>query len=167
MGLSLIQVKNNIIGPVDKLLPARVKPCVPLALGTMMVESQGSYLRQIGGGPASSFWQMEEATHDDCYNNFLRYNSDLMSVAKLLQGQAPFNMFAAMAGNMWYAYFMMRIKYFRAIASLPSLTDALALANYHKDIYNTAGGATDVSKSTALFAKAIAAIETNDETILA
>ena len=41
--------------------------------GTAAVESRmGTYLRQIGG-PALGIWQVEPATHLDCWDNWLDY----------------------------------------------------------------------------------------------
>ncbi|KAF0118141.1 MAG: hypothetical protein FD149_866 [Rhodospirillaceae bacterium] len=49
-----------------------------LLLGTAIQESRlGTYLRQTGGGPALGVYQMEPATHEDIWTNFLAYRPDL------------------------------------------------------------------------------------------
>ena len=42
-----------------------------LVLGTAIVESGLTYLKQRGEGPALGLWQIEPATHEDLYTNFL------------------------------------------------------------------------------------------------
>jgi len=160
-GLSLLQVRQFVIDPVEAALPSRVKPCPNLLLGTMLVESGGIYIKQLGGGPAIGLMEMEPATHNDCYFNFLRYtnNADLMSVVKSTLGVGPFAGVGAMAGNLYYAFIMARIKYFRVEAALPDDNDAAALSAYHKQYYNTAGGATNIDQSVLLFQQAIDAVQ--------
>ena len=58
-----------------------------LVRGTAIVESGLTYLKQHGDGPALSFWQVEPATHDDLYTNFLNFRPELGS--KLMQLRAP------------------------------------------------------------------------------
>lgn len=166
-GLSLIQVKKLIIKPVLDAFPARYARPYNLLLGTLLVESGGVYIKQLGGGPALGPFEMELATHNDCYNNFLRYpaNAALLAVVKSTLGSGVFSGAAAMEGNFYYAAAMARVKYIRVDAPLPSETDAAALAAYHKDWYNTADGATDVSESEALFAQAIAVPDEEDADI--
>ena len=42
-----------------------------LVLGTAIVESGLTYLKQHGDGPALGLWQIEPATHEDLYTNFV------------------------------------------------------------------------------------------------
>ena len=50
-----------------------------LVLGTAIVESGLTYLKQHGDGPALGLWQVEPATHDDLYTNFLNFRPELGS----------------------------------------------------------------------------------------
>ena len=48
-----------------------------LVLGTAIVESGLTYLKQHGDGPALGLWQVEPATHDELYTNFLNFRLEL------------------------------------------------------------------------------------------
>ena len=50
-----------------------------LVLGTAIVESSLIYISQHGAGPALGLWQVEPATHDDLYANYLSYRQELGS----------------------------------------------------------------------------------------
>jgi hypothetical protein len=160
-GLDVSQIKQNVIIPTLELLtpiPYSVA-AVNLLAGTMLVESGGIYIRQLVYGPAVGIFQMEKATHDDCYNTFLNYitNSELKRAVLSLLAAEPVLPMDQMAGNLFYAAAMCRVKYYRCPTALPDANDALGLANYHKTWYNTAAGATEVSQSELLFQQAISA----------
>lgn len=74
-GLNLSQFKSLIVRPA--LAGARLggEAAVNLLTGTCLVESGLSWLEQIKG-PALGIAQMEPATHDDCWVNYLRYQQD-------------------------------------------------------------------------------------------
>jgi hypothetical protein len=48
-----------------------------LLLGTAMQEDDLVHRRQMGGGPARGFFQMELATHNDIWQNFLKFRKEL------------------------------------------------------------------------------------------
>ena len=48
-----------------------------LLLGTAIQESRLEYREQIGGGPALGLFQMEPKTHDDIWDNYLKYHKEL------------------------------------------------------------------------------------------
>jgi hypothetical protein len=160
-GLNVSQIKQNVIIPTLELLTPILYSldAVNLLAGTMLVESGGVYIRQLGTGPAVGIFQMEKATHDDCYNTFLNYisQSELKRAVISLLAAEPVLPMDQLAGNLFYAAAMCRVKYYRCPQALPSATDALGLANYHKTWYNTAAGATVVSESQYLFQQAIEA----------
>jgi len=112
-----------------------------LVLGTAIQESLLIHRQQLGDGPALGLFQMEPATHDDCWNNFLKFRTELADKVKLTLefGQQP--MPAAMKVNDLYAAAMCRVKYVRAPAALPGQDDITAMANYWKQHYNTPLGA--------------------------
>ena len=69
---------TTIIEPVLCHLGAFSPAAVQLLLGTAVHESMGlRHRRQIGGGPARGYFQMEGATHDDIWTNYLAYRADL------------------------------------------------------------------------------------------
>ena len=146
MSTNLTQVKTRIIQPMLNLLPAKwnTQAASNLLAYTFLAESGGGqYIAQLGGGPAIGPFQMETATHDDCWKNFLGFQMVLSAVGRNLAcGAVPGA--AQMAGNWSYAAFMARVKYIRAPGALPAACDAEGICNYHKTVYNTAGGATVV-----------------------
>lgn len=157
---NLTQVKNSIIQPVLDTLPSALTS--PAALNllayTFLAESGGGeYVTQLGGGPALGPFQMEPATHDDCWRNYLDYEPVLADAGRRLAcGSAPTAQ--QLAGNWLYAAFMCRIKYARSPLSLPAANDAAGLVAYWKQIYNSAlgAGAADTAHA-ALAEQAIAA----------
>lgn len=160
IGLDVGQVKKLIIGPVLDALPEKYNSTAAcnLLAGTMLVESSGIYLQQLGGGPALGIYQMEPATHDDCWTNFLSFpaNAEVAGVISAMLAGLPPKLDQLMS-NLFYATAMARIKYWRAPDPLPGYNDAIGLANYHKNFYNTAGGATVISQSKLLFQDALSA----------
>ncbi len=51
---------------------------VSLVLATGIVESRYEYVRQMGDGPARSFWQVEAATAVDNLAHYLKHRKSLM-----------------------------------------------------------------------------------------
>ena len=112
-----------------------------LVLGTAIQESLLIHRQQLGGGPALGLFQMEPSTHNDCWNNFLRFRPDLADKVKrtLEPGQQP--VASTLKINDRYAAAMCRVRYIRAPAPLPGQDDLQGLANYWKQHYNTLLGA--------------------------
>ena len=108
-------------------------------LGTALAESGGTALRQRGGGPALGLWQMEPATHDDIWKNYIGYRPELkdavITTAHLDYGQADAEV---MAWNLRYACAMARVHYRRVSAAIPAAPEDQAL--YWKRYYNTPAG---------------------------
>ncbi len=113
-----------------------------LLLGTALQESR---LRNIpqAGGPALGYFQMEPATHDDIWENFLAYRPDLAArVTALLPDGAPLP--SDLLSYPLYAAAMARLLYARVAAPLPAAGDIAAQAAYYKRWYNTPEGAATV-----------------------
>ena len=53
---------------------------VTLVLETGLVESGYKYIRQLGDGPARSFWQVEPATAVDNLAHYLKHRKELMGM---------------------------------------------------------------------------------------
>lgn len=110
-----------------------------LVLGTAMCESGLSALHQENG-VALGLWQMEPATAQDIWQNYLNYRTDLrMKIASLL-AVWPDGVSAQLETNLCYGAAMCRVKYQRAPAQLPGLQLG-ELAAYWKQWYNTPKGA--------------------------
>lgn len=152
-GLDPKQFCACVIRPVLDTLKLYSPAAEILLLGTALTESNLRYVRQIKG-PAIGIYQMEPATHDDIWENFLRYKKSFAAMVANwmvpgIQGAAQ------MAGNTYYATAMARAHYARVKQALPSPSDYEALARYHKEHYNTALGATDITHSQKHFAFAV------------
>ncbi|MDP5041264.1 MAG: hypothetical protein NWQ26_10405, partial [Paraglaciecola sp.] len=71
-----IKFQHEVIRPVLEKMHASNLAAEELLLGTAVQESLNfKYRRQMGNGPARSYFQMEPATHDDIWNNYLKYNA--------------------------------------------------------------------------------------------
>ena len=114
---------------------------VEILLGTGMQESRlGDELHQISG-PALGLWQMEPATEKDIWENYLAFRPDLrVPVGKLVVN--GIDRTSQLAGNLYYACAMARIKFMRAPDPLPKAGDIEAQAAYYVKFYNAGGKAT-------------------------
>jgi hypothetical protein len=111
-------------------------PAENLLLGTASQESQcGTYIEQLGDGPARGIFQMEPATEHDIWVNYLTYKKDLR--------QALFDTCGRSEAGPWLKYdlayqiCMARIHYLRVPHALPQPDDIQGLAHYWKKYYNT------------------------------
>lgn len=133
---------NQVIRPALTAINLDSPAAEQLLLATALQESDLRATVQLGGGPALGYFQMEPATHDDIWANFLRYRVELAASLRDLAGIAAGTPRAALlASNHRYAAAMTRVHYMRVPAPLPPAGDAAAMAAYWKDHYNTAGGA--------------------------
>src|SRR5215470_12922623 len=112
-----------------------------LLLGTAIQESLLIHRQQLGGGPALGLFQMETATHDDCWNNYLTFRTELANRVKRTLDPGQEAVADTMKVNDRYAAAMCRIRYLRAPGALPAANDRAAMANYWKQNYNTPLGA--------------------------
>ncbi len=157
-GLDTRQLKVEIVRPALQALGLWSRAAENLVTGTALVESRAAYLRQVGGGPALGLWQMEPATHDDCWKNWLCAPARSRQATALRQMIGSLNPSAElMISNLLYAAGVARIRYQRVATPLPDATDAAGLSQYHKDFYNTPQGAADPLANVAFFSEAIAA----------
>lgn len=118
-----------------------------LIMGTAAQESHLEYTHQLGGGPALGYFQMEPATHDDCWTNYIDYRASLKAKVIAVRNAPGVPKAADMETNHKYAAAMARVKYMRVSESLP--TDGKGIARYWKTYYNTPLGAGTVSEFIA------------------
>lgn len=120
-----------------------------LLLGTAAHESGGfQWIDQItaGGlaadadGPAYGFFQMEAATHDDLWANFLQFRQGIAAKIRMFKAPEPDGV-RQCRSNLCYAVACARAQFYRAKPPLPPADDMPALAAYWKDHWNTAMGA--------------------------
>jgi hypothetical protein len=149
--MNVIQFRRFVIDPVLHTLDLHSPAAVALMLGTAIHESGGlSYLDQITGrggaaaddelGPAIGFYQMEPATHDDLFENFLRFPKRKQLLDLVLQYRAPMPGKHKQLLNPIYATAVARAQYYRARPPLPAAGDWEGIAGYWKEHWNTPAG---------------------------
>ena len=137
--VNTLDLRDCVVRPVIKRLGLWSPAAEQLVLATAIHESFAQYLRQLGGGPAIGFWQMEKDTHDDIWDNYLEYRPDMRFKLSNLRASWPRDA-EQMATNIAYGCAMCRIHYFRRPEPLPSEGDAEEMSNYWKIWYNTPAG---------------------------
>lgn len=126
------QLRKCIIVPALEAIDAYSEEAVELLMGTAAQESAlGYFVKQITG-PALGIFQMEPATHDDIWNNYLKYKPDL---AAKVRENSVFQQAQELAWNYKYAAMMARIHYLRCPGKLPN--EVPLMARYYKEHYNT------------------------------
>ncbi|NHN83679.1 hypothetical protein GOB93_03365 [Acetobacter musti] len=161
-GLDLSQFKNLIVRPVVVALglPGDIEARTELHTGIALVESGLSHLQQIGNGPALGVCQMESATHDDTWVNFLYYRPDLASSVRTFiplrfaQNSVPAS--SSLIESLSYSVAMAAVRFYRTPVALPARGLAGAQCAAWKAGYNTQAGAGAVDyMHIAAFQKAI------------
>ena len=110
-----------------------------LLVGTALVESRLTYLRQFDAGPARGLYQIEPATHDDIWERYLKYRKSLKARIGALLAPTPSRIDQLMT-NLAYATAIARLVYYRHPEPLPVPGDVEALGHYYKKYFNTALG---------------------------
>lgn len=132
---------DSVIQPVLDEMGKPSQAAAELLLGTAVQESLNfQYRRQMNGGPARGYYQMEPNTHDDIWQNYLRYRSPLAKLIEAFLNDQEDKLFA-LENNDRYATAMARIHYMRVPDPLPKVGDIEAQARYWKKFYNTPLGA--------------------------
>jgi len=154
------QFHDHVIEPALIHFSKTYKPSINtlaarrILLGTALCESNLTYLKQLGGGPALGLYQMEPDTHDDIWRNYVNYR-DHLHEALIGFGQ----MSDGMISDLSYATVMARMQYWRVKEELPDANDAPGLAMYYKRHYNTDLGKADVIDALPNFQTAIEIIQ--------
>ena len=127
---------KSTLAPLGLYSPAAEE----LLMATCAQESAlGLYRRQQGGGPALGIFQMEPATFQDIFSNYLAYKPALLTdVCALATTQPPRPV--ELVTNDAFAVLMARIHYLRAPGALPPATDLAGIWNYYRGHYNTVLG---------------------------
>ena len=155
MGLNLTDLKYQIVEPALVAIGLNTAAGLNLVTGTALAESGAQYLVQTGGGPALGIFQMEPATEQDIWTNFLEYNPSMAAHVRAIL--SPGKTTPQLVWNLIYAAAMCRIKYWRAPSELPVYNDAQGMAAYHKVVYNTVLGVANAATNVPFFVQAIAA----------
>jgi len=162
--MNVKQLREYIIKPTLLTLSeydARMNSqiAVDLLVGTCLQESNADYVHQLGGGPALGIYQMEPATHDDIWENYLKHRPNLATIIKSLAGERFSNGKVSsleLIGNINYATAMARVHYWRVPAKLPSPNDILGMGLYWKNYYNTSKGKGTAEEFYKKYVKSLA-----------
>lgn len=129
------QLYTHVIMPALVALGHRyaTDQAAQLLLATAAQESHcGEYIHQIGG-PALGIYQMEPATHDDLWLNYISYRPAVMA-----EGQA---LDARLIYDLRYATQCARLQYYRFPDPLPAVNDVGGMWSLYKKRWNTPLGA--------------------------
>ena len=72
----MILLQDCVIAPALDKIGLWSRSAEELVLGTTIIESGLTYIRQWGGGPALGLWQVKPSTQNDLYTNFLNYRPE-------------------------------------------------------------------------------------------
>ena len=115
-----------------------------LLMLTAAVESGlGTYMYQVNG-PARGIFQMEPATENDCWKNYLNLRNDAY-IEKIKN--LKFSGLDNLPYNLAYQVALCRVHCLRVTEAIPPKTDVKALAEYWKKYYNTVKGKGTVDKA--------------------
>ena len=110
----------------------------------------GEYLRQLGGGPALSIFQVEPATHLDVWDNFVLPRPSLRKILlKMASNGFRLNSHEfdeELIFNLRYASAIARIVLWRSPEPLPAANDIIGMAHYWKNNYNSVHGKGTVER---------------------
>lgn len=134
------QLMDYVIIPALTSIKAFTPASANLVFGTACVESNcGEYIHQING-PALGIFQMEPATHDDIWNNFIKHRKILEGNLMNACNFSKYPVSRELITNLRYAAIMCRIHYLRVPEALPPHDDVEKMAIYWKKYYNTNQG---------------------------
>lgn len=140
MAIDRTQLRSLIDATLSRM-DLRSPAAIDLLMGTAAQESRlGTYIRQVGGGPALGIFQMEPATERDIWSSYLRGRLHLSDRVWVVTGVDGPNA-SQLEGNLLYQIAMCRIHYLRVPSPLPEASDIGGLAAYWKQHYNTRLGA--------------------------
>ncbi|MBD3647133.1 MAG: hypothetical protein HUJ31_06670 [Pseudomonadales bacterium] len=153
--IDAIQLRELVIEPTLHDMEihwpgASVPAAVNLLIGIVFHESLGAtYLKQVNG-PALGIYQIEPATHQDVWDNYLSYRPQQREFALNLlprnagdPSQSPVMLnHAYLVHNLQYATFIARLIVYRKSFEWPNdPNDVSGLATIWKDHYNSNLGA--------------------------
>ena len=127
---------RNIIEWSLKEMGLYSEDAVDLVYKTGNAETGYRHLKQMGGGPAIGFWQVEPATLIDIMDNYVNYRPELLK-GLISLGYNQSHIETRVMGNIALQAVFCRLKYKRDKYPLPKSDDLKAQAEYWKRVYNT------------------------------
>lgn len=154
-GILVGDLKYQVVEPALVAIGLMTTAGLNLVTGTALAESAAgaSGLVQHPSGPALGIFQIEPATEQDIWTNFLAFNPQMANQVQAML--SPGATTPQLVWNVLYGAAIARIKYWRSPLALPTWDDAAALSQYHKAVYNSALGAADATANVPLFQAAI------------
>lgn len=154
--LDISQVREFLIKPALDDIGLYSEGAEELLVATMAQESLGGTYIVQRHGPALGIYQMEPTTHDDIWNNYLKYHPDLAH--KII---APFSINSRVGNpgheevmyNLRYATQMARIHYYRFPDALPAKNDLNGIWQVYKRRYNSISGSATIDSFMANYKK--------------
>jgi len=122
---------------------------ISLVIRTCVYESDLYHLKQVGGGPARGFPQVELSTAKDILGRYLGLERKVelrQRVHVILRfdpvplADDDYQIDLQLQGNMILGIVLCRLKYGMIPEPLPSRDDRMAQGRYYKEHYNTSGG---------------------------
>jgi hypothetical protein len=137
--------RHLVVAPVLRRIDLWSQAAENLVVGTAIQESGLRLLRQglkrldDAGGVALGLYQMEPATHDDIWTNYIQHRRPLSTLVERLLARDGL-LVEQLVWNLAYATAMCRVHYKRVPAALPAAADVDGLSQYWKAHYNTPAG---------------------------
>lgn len=145
MSFDPTQFRHIIRRGLTPIQGASSQEAVELLMGTAAQESHlGRYLFQIKG-PAKGVFQMEPATEQDIWNNYLQFRPPLSQAVTVVTGAGGPDSWT-LTIDLSYQIVMARMHYLRVAEPLPAVDDLEGQAQYWKKYYNTPSGAGHVDE---------------------
>lgn len=159
-GIYVPHLKDLVVRPALLAMGSRyaTEGAVIQVTGTALVESGGSYLKQISG-PALGLWQMEPVTLHDIWNRWLKLPAQESLRVRLID-LIPIgaDIERLLITDMQFGAMMCRCLYAMRADPVPLPVDAEAFCRTWKAFYNTSKGAGWIDGArVALFQQAIVA----------
>jgi len=139
--LAVSQLREFVIKPALLDLTMYSEDAEELLVFTCATESNGcSFIKQVNG-PALGIYQMEPATYNDIWQNYIMKKGSLV-----MQMSTNFNAHRMpdeqrLIYDLRFASAMCRLHYARIVNPIPAHDDIEALWLYYKTYYNTSLGA--------------------------
>jgi hypothetical protein len=145
--LNIDQFRELIVKSTISELMLYSEAAEELLIFTCAVESLGgTYLQQVKG-PALGIYQMEPATYNDIWQNYIRNNGSISMRMFSLFHIAFMPSEDRLIYDLRYATAMTRLHYARVQAPLPDPKNENAIWEYYKKYYNSVLGKAEKRES--------------------
>lgn len=149
--LNINQFRDLIVRPALHDLMLYSIDAEELLVFTCANESLGgTFIHQVDG-PALGIFQMEPATYNDLWQNYIKSNGRLMMIlfSNFMVNSVPAE--ERMIYDIRFATAMARLFYARIAEPLPSAMDENAIYSYYKRYYNTSLGAANQEQAISKY----------------